>query len=163
MNVNLGCGTYPAEGWVNVDRRPFEGTDFVIRGTGLPWADESVENVYAGHVFEHLTYDAELPHMLAEIHRVLHPLGTLMVVGPDMDRAIESFPDHVSHIWPGLDLSDEPGARHQWISKVPEMSAALLAAGFDGEEIPITSVPNTWPVVSRIGWQFAIQARKART
>lgn len=159
--VNLGCGEFPASGWVNVDRQPFPGVDFAVDITSLPWGDGQVDLVYAGHVLEHLTYADELPRALAEIHRVLDPNGQLMVVGPDLDRAIARFPDQVPNIWPGaVPREGSPaGACHQWPSTVPETTLALQAAGFQTTEIPIREVGAPWPVVSHIGWQFAISCR----
>lgn len=164
MSVNLGCGEHAAPGWINVDRRPFPGVQVVLPGGGgLPWADDQIDRVYAGHVLEHLDYGSELPAMLAEIHRVLKPNGHLMVVGPDLDRAYAEFPDEVENIWPGaIPLEgSEPGAAHRWPSTVERTAVALSSAGFDHIEVPIEAVDASWPVVSRIGWQLAFLCRPA--
>jgi predicted SAM-dependent methyltransferase len=157
IRLNVGCNEYAAEGWTNIDRYEHEGVDLVADLTvSWPWTDGSVQAIYAGHVLEHLTYDDELPAFLSEARRVLVPLGIMMVVGPDVERARRRFPYEVPAIWPGAKIPDMPGAEHQWEPTLRAHVDAIEAAGFEAEEIPITEVPDDWPVVSRIGWQLAL-------
>lgn len=71
MRVNVGCGPYPLAGYVNLDKNPRLHPDMVcdIR-KGLPFGDNSVEEVWASHVIEHLDYD-EFMDFLDEAYRVL--------------------------------------------------------------------------------------------
>jgi predicted SAM-dependent methyltransferase len=168
MKLNVGCGAYPARGWVNVDRYPQEAaTDghysfAVVDITTLPFRDGEAELIYAGHVLEHLTYDDELPRALAEIRRVLAEEGQLMVVGPDIDRATRGRynEETVRGIWPGATIPNMPGAEHQWEPTVWAHERALVAAGFAAEEVPIHHVTRDWPVVSYVGWQLAFTCSK---
>lgn len=157
LHLNLGSGPWPASSWCNVDARQLPGVDVVADITKLPFPDDSAELVYAGHVFEHLTYLDQLPRALAEVRRVLEPGGKLMVVGPDLDRAIASFPSEVASIWPrdpdGLDPE-----QHSWPCTAGMMRDALRHAGYNAREVPIEEVGEPWLLVSRIGWQFAMEA-----
>lgn len=164
MKLNVGCGDYLADGWVNIDRTPRNRADVDLSRhhyftidvlKGLPWGDGACERIYAGHVLEHLRYDDELPAALAEMKRLLAPDGVLCVVGPDLDRAKARYPDAVPGIWPGIHGPETPGAMHQWEPTVDAHARALDAAGFSASEVPIEYVEDTWPVVSRIGWQLA--------
>ena len=53
--------------------------------------DNSVAEIYASHVFEHLGYLDELPTALAECHRVLAPRGLLRISVPDFEVLCRVF------------------------------------------------------------------------
>lgn len=160
MKLNLGCGPHPAPGWVNVDRQAQWHPDVVADMTSLPYDDGSAEQVYCGHVLEHLRYEDELPAALAEIRRVLQPEGVLLVVGPCLDKATAGGWDAeiIRRIWPG-DRHAEPGASHQWPSTEALTAKALHAADFTSK--PVGLVSPGWPIVSAVAWQFALRARSA--
>lgn len=159
MKVNLGCGEFYAEGWTNVDRTEEEDgpqPDVIASATDLPFPDGSVSQLYAGHVLEHVALET-VPDILAEIKRVLSPEGMLMIVGPDIDRARESYPEAVEGILHG-DCRWE-GDEHLWESRESTVVDLLNEGGWFALPIPITDVKPEWPVTSRIGWQFAILAQ----
>jgi predicted SAM-dependent methyltransferase len=108
--LNLGCGTNPAHGWVNLDRSPglelrrvppvvrrglsalglteslTEWPDNVRRvdvTRGLPFAGGSVDAVYSSHMLEHLSA-ADAGRVLDECRRVLKPNGVLRLALPDL-------------------------------------------------------------------------------
>lgn len=153
MDLNIGCGDYPAPGWVNVDHtHPHANVHANL--TALPFPDSSAERVYAGHVLEHVWLH-DLPTALAELRRVLS--GTLMVVGPDLTRAIRGYPEAVRDVVAGA--GRWPGDDHRWPSREANTIRYLTAAGFTCHPLPVADVPPPWPVTSRIGWQFAVEAR----
>jgi len=89
--LHVGCGSRPAPGWINADRRPGEGVDLCADlREGLPMADDSVDCAVAMHVLQDLAWN-ELPGVLAELRRVLRPGGTLRLGLPDLDRAIDAY------------------------------------------------------------------------
>lgn len=74
------------------------GLDFINRGSadvladldkGLPFADHSIDRVFAVHILEHVR---DLFALLAEIHRVLRPDGVLHVMVPD-SRHVNALAD----------------------------------------------------------------------
>ncbi|MCB1866628.1 MAG: methyltransferase domain-containing protein [Chromatiales bacterium] len=74
--LHLGCGTDPRFGYWNVDIAPLPQVDVQLdlaRGR-LPFADASIDEVLCIDILEHLD---RYPELLAEIHRVLKPGGTL--------------------------------------------------------------------------------------
>lgn len=154
MRLNLGCGEFPAEGWVNVDCHAGLNPDVVADLASLPFPDNSAEMVYAGHVFEHVDPD-RLPAVLAEVRRVL--AGPLMVVGPDLTRAEQGWPEVVDEIKAGA--GRWPGDAHLWDCREDIMLGYLQDAGFTADPLPIAAVDGDWPVVSRVAWQFAIACR----
>lgn len=159
--INVGCGEFRAEGYVNLDITSVEDgpqPDIVASALDLPFTKDSVERVYAGHVLEHLAYE-DVPKALKEFERVLKKDGILMVVGPDADRARLHFPEMLEKILHGD--SRWPGDTHLWPSTESTTLALLLSAGWSAIPIPITSpMLNDWPLVSDIGWQFAIAATR---
>lgn len=85
LKLHLG-GWDVKEGWtiVNVEDRP--GVDVRGNVTDLSmFATESVDEVYASHVYEHLSYQNELVQAFNEVARVLKPGGMLRVAVPDLE------------------------------------------------------------------------------
>ena len=85
--VNLGCGNYiahshePGQEWINLDRYAHSAGVQIVANLeeGLPFKDESVDLLYASHVFEHIR---KFPELMAECHRVLKPRGVLTLKVP---------------------------------------------------------------------------------
>ena len=85
VRINIG-GTAPKPGWRIFNVVPGPGVDLVGDCTDLgQFEDNSVDEVYASHVLEHLGYQEELPRALGEIHRILKPGGSVRVSVPDHD------------------------------------------------------------------------------
>lgn len=79
--VDLGCGGVKQHSDnVGLDVRPGPAVDIVADlMAGVPFRDESVDQIFAVHVLEHL---ADYLPLLAECHRVLRPGGVLHVLAP---------------------------------------------------------------------------------
>ncbi len=86
LRLNLGSGTTPIPGFVNVDALgDAPGVDVVADiGERLPFDDGAADLVYASHLLEHFPTD-RVPPMLAEWRRVLHPGGSLLIAVPDLE------------------------------------------------------------------------------
>jgi predicted SAM-dependent methyltransferase len=85
FRLHLG-GVERKEGWKVLNAQPGPHVDFVGACDDLGrFADGSVDEVYASHILEHLSYFDELPRTLHEISRVLKRGGALRVAVPDMD------------------------------------------------------------------------------
>ena len=89
--LNWGCGSHAAPGWINSDVRPKPGVDLVadIR-QGLPLADDCLDYAVSVHALPEIPYPQLIP-VLTELGRVLKPGGTLRLVLPDLDRAIDAY------------------------------------------------------------------------
>jgi len=158
VKLNIGCGDHYAEGWINLDLHDSGPRPDVVGSIlELPFPDGSVDRVYCGHVLEHVPLE-QMAAALAEVRRVLSDDGVLAVVGPDINLTRRHEPtliDGVTHggcRWPG----DE----HRWIASGGITLAYVTAAGFEAHLLPITDMPDEWPVVGRVElWQFAILAK----
>jgi SAM-dependent methyltransferase len=89
--LNLASGTDIKDGWVNLDVVPkwshvARGCDVVwdARKDKIPFADDSVDEIYAGYLLLHLAPHFHVP-VLSEIRRVLSPTGSLMIGEVDME------------------------------------------------------------------------------
>jgi predicted SAM-dependent methyltransferase len=149
VRLNIGCGDLPMRmpGWVNVDETAYAGVNLVLRVPPLPWATESVSEIYAGHFLEHLSR-GEAAEFLGECYRVLEPAGRLGILVPDI---AECFRRYVSDEpapaeWPAghhRDLRDldelnemiifstAQASRHQWGYDRSTLARALQRAGFE--------------------------------
>lgn len=164
MRLNLGCGEFYADGWVNVDfQSPHRKDVEVDIRQELPFETKSIAGAYLGHVLEHLTLDEALV-VLCRLRPLMISHAEVMVVGPDVQIAREMLRAgeidldqyHLiregGHRWPGDD--------HLWLCDAEQVADLLKRAGFlSVESIDIANVSNRWPVVSRIGWQCAVKAR----
>lgn len=166
MNLNLGCGQHFADRrtWVNVDTHEVcdhdecvdQRPDVLADCRLLPFPAGHFDNVYAGHLLEHLPLDDVLA-ALREMRRVLHAGGQLCIVGPDYDRAVADFPEMVEIIWPGQPGAYD-GAGHQWCPTEANTLAFVRRVFPDARAVPIADLDEFWPAVSFLGWQFAVVA-----
>ena len=151
IRLNVGCGDYRLEGWINIDAAVSSAADLNIEVPPLPWNNASVSEIYAGHFLEHL---GRVPaaSFLDECWRVLEPGGRLGILVPDMrewarryvldEWAPMEFP--AGHHRDLRDLDDACDALifstvqasvHHWAYDKFTLSRALTQAGFvvDGE------------------------------
>lgn len=91
IRLHLG-GHDVKEGWTLLNAQPRPGVDVVGLVTDLSmFADGSVTEVYASHVYEHLGMRKELHTALNEVARVLKPGGTLSIAVPDLEILMKLF------------------------------------------------------------------------
>jgi len=89
--LNVGSGAHPHSSFVNIDgnlmRRPDMWLDL---SHGLPFPPNSIDGIYASHVFEHL-YWSELWRLAEHCHRMIRPGGTLRMLVPSLEMAVEHY------------------------------------------------------------------------
>lgn len=162
MKLNIGCGEFYQHGWVNADVVSFGPVkpDVLMEPyEPWPWPDNVAEQVYLGHVLEHVPWE-DVPAFVAEAVRVVIPGGPVVAVGPDWNRAVEEWhagrrswdwllgvPEddwHYQKVPPG-----SVGARHQWNCYEARLVRALQAGGLtEVHAVPVQPGPLTgWPVV----------------
>ncbi len=91
IKLHIG-GWERREGWKILDILPREGVDYIGSCLDLSaFPDDSLEEIYASHVLEHIDYKTEAEQALREWHRALAPGGLLRISVPDMDILCRLF------------------------------------------------------------------------
>lgn len=148
--LNIGCGQWPLLYWTNIDGDPRAIADRYQQVPPLPYADASLDEIYAGHFLEHLTY-ADGQALLVECFRCLVPGGRIGIVVPDtrevLTRWFRGDLDCVEYpvgVWHAVkDLDDVCGlffyhtadpfdrSPHLWAYDLQTLERALTRAGFE--------------------------------
>lgn len=91
FRLHIG-GRQAKPGWKILNIQPGPGVDFIGDCVDLgQFANDSVDEIYASHVYEHLGFRKELPTALAEARRVLKPGGILRISVPDFEVLCRLF------------------------------------------------------------------------
>lgn len=90
IKLNLGCGIVYRPGYVNIDRFDERVADDTSDVISLPYRANSVNEILAHHVIEHLDF-IHSKYALAEWFRVLRPGGSLIIETPDLERSLKKF------------------------------------------------------------------------
>ena len=184
--LNAGCGTHYAKGWVNCDVWQSETTkpDVVVKpDQPYPFPDGHFDAIYLGHVIEHIDWRS-IPGFLLDMRRIAKPGAPLLIVGPDIVKAIQRWAngaepwhmvmstlEHQDFNWqPGRQTEFWDGATHHWNCHHERVWNILSDMGFHDLQDYFDVIPNStqmtnwvdpstgidWPVVAKWHWQFAI-------
>ena len=102
MKLHIGSGDRRLPDWINCDK------DYELHQTGFAdvkldasdlttFGDNSIEEIYASHVLDHLSRKEELDKALSEWYRVLRPGGILRVAVSNFEMVAKMYNE-------GLDL-----------------------------------------------------------
>jgi predicted SAM-dependent methyltransferase len=144
LRLHLGCARNRLPHWVNIDLlRPGRSLDLYWDfRRGLPFPSNSVEAIFAEHLFEHLTY-AQGIELMRECWRVLLPEGVLRIGVPDLGRYVASYlgeDDLIERVRPGRPTRaialGEPffWYGHQCMYDFETLDTACKTAGFAAVE-----------------------------
>ncbi len=99
LRLHIG-GEAALDGWKVLNIEPADYVDYVGDCSDLSqFADESVSEIYASHVLEHLGYLDDLPNALKGFHRILKVGGRLRLSVPDLETLCRLF------LHPNLDMA----------------------------------------------------------
>ena len=93
--IDLGAGRVKRPGYISVDRIRGEGVDVVCDAEErLPFLDNSVDEVFSRHLFEHIQ---NLVQLFEEVHRICKP-GARVHINVPYYTSIKAFkdPTHVT-------------------------------------------------------------------
>lgn len=171
MKLNLGCGDRYVSGWTNIDLpdMPHQADQRVDLSGELPWSADSIECVYAGHVLEHMDR-MDCLILLVRLRECMMRNGSIMVVGPDIDRALKIFgaqnnvPDEFGVTLDALRFGAGRwvGDVHLWECTEVRLVELLTDAGWAKvTPMAMDEVQLLWPVAdARPQWQCAVGALK---
>jgi predicted SAM-dependent methyltransferase len=129
--VNIGCGMYPIEGWINLDIISHPGVYFWDCRTGLPFFDTSIAAIYSEHFFEHLDLYTEAYPFLRECLRCLQPRGVLRIVVPDAGAYLRAYSGPWHQLADMRPLDPTPnGWRDRWLGQIYQTKMQFMNAIF---------------------------------
>jgi len=126
MKLNLGCGAYKKEGYINIDCDESVAPDLVhdLDKLPYPFSNDYFDQVDADHVLEHL--DGPFA-VMKELHRILKNNGKLIIRVPHFSRGF-MHPEHKR----GFDVS------------FPYYFNPLFEGGYCGVEFICNKVRLRW-------------------
>lgn len=156
--LNVSSGEHYCPDWVNFDLLPQTRLDLRANLFALPFPAATFTKVYVGHTLEHLAWD-DIPAALGELRRVMTPAGELMVVGPDIERALlTNQPQWLLNAIVVDGPQSGPGG-HKWTGTGLLTRLAVCPVFPDAHEVPIETVTKpTWPNPTTVAWQCAVLA-----
>ena len=89
LKLNLGCGEDIREGYHNIDIRKLPNV-IVADVTNLPYKNNSVDEIIASDVYEHISHTKSL-EVLKHWYDLLKPGGGIIVRAPCLDTIIQYF------------------------------------------------------------------------
>lgn len=132
VNLDIGAGEAPIEGFIHLDSRQLPGIDQVLDLTQpLPYGDDSVDTIYSSHFLEHVMPGA-VPAILVDWCRVLKPQGACEIHLPNLHAiAGQILAGNVEEMLPHLyGAHRHPTDTHKTGFTPLTLRRLLVAAGF---------------------------------
>ncbi|MBU0977848.1 MAG: glycosyltransferase [Nanoarchaeota archaeon] len=162
LRLNLGCGRYPMPGFVNIDQIESVKPDLIADATELPYLPDSVDEIYCGHILEHLSWNegqGALKHWLD----ILKPGGEIRIVVPNFDVLAAIYfqtptPAEMKHLNDYFIYSYVQESPHRYFYSAGLLKEAMETAGFKRVE----RLPIDHPYyVENVDWQVGFSGKKA--
>ena len=151
--LNLGCGSIPPPGYVNVDLHPGKDTIAHDLRKSVPFPDSSFDLVYHSTMLSQLKRKEAL-RLMTECRRVLRPGGVLRVVTEDLEQLARVYLQKLEAAWNGDRAS---GYDHEWL--ILEMYDQATRERPGGEMLTYllrAELPNESFIRERIGAQGGV-------
>lgn len=160
--LNLGCGRYHLEGFINLDKAENVNPDIVCDVLKLHYSNESIEEIYCGHLLEHMTLDEGI-EALAYWKSLLKKGGKITITVPDFDVLARKYlenptPDKLIELNNVYIYSYCQESQHKYCYSGELLKSLMVKAGF----VEIQKLPlNHHYFVDPVDWQVAYEGRKA--
>ncbi|OPX99510.1 MAG: putative glycosyltransferase EpsH [Syntrophorhabdus sp. PtaB.Bin047] len=162
IKLNLGCGPFRLSGFINVDVSENVPADLTCDALALPYRVGTVDEIYCGHMLEHLTL-AEGKKALKYWNCLLKPCGKIAVTVPDFDVLAKKYLDN-----PTVDALKEMNdlyiysycqeSHHRYCYSGDLLKQVMEEAGFkDVRRLPVDHPYFVDPV----DWQVGFEGVKA--
>jgi predicted SAM-dependent methyltransferase len=89
MKLNIGCGSFLLDGFVNCDLYN-PAAEIQCDAKSLPFDDNSIEEIYSYHLIEHFDFHDAF-NVVGEWYRVLQDGGLLHIQTPDLLGSCKKF------------------------------------------------------------------------
>jgi len=161
IRLNMGCGPFPMEGFINIDQFPEVNPDLLCDVTALPFEPGTVSEIYAGHILEHFRFD-EGQKVLRYWLMLLKPGGIISISVPDYDFLVKEYvkdmtPEKLrefndTYIYSGIQPSP-----HQYAYSAALLEKCMEEAGF----VNIERMPVNHPYFPfAVDWQVGFSGRR---
>lgn len=132
--IHLGCGPINAQGFINVDIRPYSHIHYIQEVENLSiFPHEYADLIYASHILEHISHN-KISAVLKEWWRVLKRGGILRISVPDFEKIINIYlserKDIKSIIGPLMGGQDNSYNFHKSVFNEHYLKELLLLTGF---------------------------------
>lgn len=116
IKLNLACGEIRLPGFIGVDIAKTKATDMIydLTQTPWPWDDNSCDEIFCSHFFEHLTGLQRIAFM-QEAWRILTPGSGIKIICPYYSsmRAVQD----PTHQWPPICEASFLYFNKEWMEK----------------------------------------------
>ena len=158
LRLNLGCGRFPLAGFINIDQEEEVKPDLVCDVLDLPYEMDSVDEIYAGHILEHLDWK-EGETALAYWFSLLKPGGKISISVPDFDYLAREYLKNPSatklrelndfYIYSYCQKSP-----HRYAYSGELLVEVMSATGFTGlKRMPVAHTYFPFPVAWQVGYE----------
>lgn len=141
MKLHLGCGSIKLEGYVNIDmveEKPGIVDRVFDLSKPLDYPDNSVEEIQAYHLFEHLPFSC-IEAVIKSWHRVMKPGAKIMMEMPDFDESVKWYmenPNDNTALASIYGSQQHPGQFHHWGWNKTRLKFLLEGVGFKDVVFP---------------------------
>lgn len=98
MNLDIGCGRTPIEGYTGVDIVAEVNPDIVAPMWKIPVPDDSVDRIFSTHALEHVEKKMIVP-TLKEWHRILKPGANAEIQVPSLEWCCRNWLKYKTNDW----------------------------------------------------------------
>jgi len=96
LKLELGCGNDPLPGCIGMDRIDYGQAIVRSFERGIPYSDDTFDEVYSHHAFEHID-KRDVKFVWEEVYRVLKNQGNFILIVPHDRSPQASMPEHLSY------------------------------------------------------------------
>lgn len=161
VRLNVGCGAFKMDGFINIDKSNYYQPDLEADALDLPYDPGTVDEIYAGHLLEHLPFTDGLK-ALHYWHSLLKEGGLMSVVTPDITYLMKQYlkapsPTALRDLNDTYIYSEGQHSPHRYAYDEASLRDIMEEVGFINlERMPVHHPYYTHKVV----WQTGIQGRK---
>lgn len=156
VKINLGANGFHLKGFINIDLDPNTNPELVADALHLPYEDNSIDEIYAGHLLEHFSEEEDV---LKEWYRVLKPDGIITITVPDIEKGLNLYKDgKLSLQWINgivFGAQDRKEQNHHQV-----FNEEILKLQMNKYFKDVNIISDSDYLLARVPWQTIVTAKK---